>query len=291
MELRQLEYFLTFGRMESMTRAAEHLRVSQPSISVAIKKLEGELGVSLIDRSRKRGTLTRAGQVFLSRVEYILTYLQDAVVEISDIQHPSGGTLKIGITPIMGALLFPHLLSAYQKQHPDVKVTIMEEGSLLIREQLENSELDIALLITSQLPPTLEVLPVKSGQIHVCMSRANPLSSLDSVPFDRLQEFGFILFKEDTFIRQRILAECSRFHFTPRVLFSSSQIGTILSLVEQGMGISFFIQDIVPERPDLVMLPLSEPLFLEVGLAWKKERYLSLAAQNFINSSRGVFAA
>ncbi len=192
MELRQLEYFLTFGRMESMTRAAEHLRVSQPSISVAIKKLEGELGVSLIDRSRKRGTLTRAGQVFLSRVEYILTYLQDAVVEISDIQHPSGGTLKIGITPIMGALLFPHLLSAYQKQHPDVKVTIMEEGSLLIREQLENSELDIALLITSQLPPTLEVLPVKSGQIHVCMSRANPLSSLDSVPFDRLQEFGFI---------------------------------------------------------------------------------------------------
>ena len=222
MELRQLEYFLTFGRMESMTRAAEHLRVSQPSISVAIKKLEGELGVSLIDRSRKRGTLTRAGQVFLSRVEYILTYLQDAVVEISDIQHPSGGTLKIGITPIMGAL--PHLLSAYQKQHPDVKVTILEEGSLLIREQLENSELDIALLITSQLPPTLEVLPVKSGQIHVCMSRANPLSSLDSVPFDRLQEFGFILFKEDTFIRQRILAECSRFHFAHVCFFGQARL-------------------------------------------------------------------
>jgi DNA-binding transcriptional LysR family regulator len=288
MELRQLEYFQAFGRLESMTRAAEQLRVSQPSISVAIKKLEEELGISLVDRSHKKGTLTREGQIFLKRVDHVLGDLHDAVVEISDIQRPLGGALRIGITPIMGALMFPRFLSAYQKLHPDVKVSIVEEGSLLIREQLENSELDIALMITSDLPSSLEVLPMKSGQIYVCLSRTNPLSRLERVPFDQLQEFEFILFKEDTFIRQRILAECARFHFSPRILFSSSQIGTILELVEQGMGITFFIQDIVPQRPDLVVLPLAEPLSLDVGLAWKKERYLSTAAQNFIESSQRI---
>lgn len=142
-------------------------------------------------------------------------------------------------------------------------------------------------MITSDILDPLEVLPVTTGQIHACLSPNDPLGELVSIPFEALRSHPFILFKEDTYIRQLILDECARFQFSPRIAFSSSQIGTILGLIEQGVGISFFLEEIVRERSEIVSRPLSNPLFLEVGLAWNKKRYLSETAKLFIESFRG----
>lgn len=286
MELRQLEYFQAVGRSGSITRAAEQQNVAQPSVSLAIKKLELELGVQLLDRSAKKSSLTAEGHLFLQRVNQILASLQDAVLEMSDYRTPQKGTVKIGITPIMGALLFPHAFAVFQKQNPEVKVTIVEEGSLFIRSQLEAGELDLGMMITSNTPAPLAVLPVTAGQIHVCLALNDPLSQQATIDLRELCDYPFILFKEDTYIRQLILDECARLQFSPRVVFSSSQIETVLGLVEQGIGISFFLEEIVRERSEIVSLPLAEPLFLEVGLAWNGNRYLSKTAKMFIESFR-----
>ena len=84
MELRQLEYFQMASRLRNITRAAERLRVSQPNITVAIKKLEAELGIQLFDRSQKQLSLTPEGAVFLNRIELALRNIQDAVLEVND---------------------------------------------------------------------------------------------------------------------------------------------------------------------------------------------------------------
>ena len=97
MELRQLEYFQMASRLKNITRAAERLRVSQPNITVAIKKLESELGIQLFDRSQKQLSLTPEGAVFLERVEVALRNIQDAVLEINDYKQLLKGTIKIGI--------------------------------------------------------------------------------------------------------------------------------------------------------------------------------------------------
>ncbi len=289
MELRQLEYFQAVARLGSVTKAAEQQNVAQPSVSVAIKKLEAELGVKLLDRSRKKSALTPEGRIFLQRVNYILGCLQDSIVEMNDYRMPQKGSVRIGITPIMGALLFPHAFANFQKQNPEVNVTVVEEGSLIIRNQLEQGELDLGIMITSNIPAPLDVFPITSGQIYVCLSHNDPLGDYASIPLKKLRDHSFILFKEDTYIRQLILEECARLQFSPRIAFSSSQIGTVLGLVEQGMGISFFLEEIVRERSEIVSRPLSEPLFLEVGLAWNKKRYLSKTAKIFIESFRETF--
>ena len=82
MELRQLEYFQMASRLKNITRAARKLRVSQPNITVAIKKLEAELGVQLFDRSQKQLTLTPEGRVFLKRIEVALRNIDDAILEV-----------------------------------------------------------------------------------------------------------------------------------------------------------------------------------------------------------------
>jgi DNA-binding transcriptional LysR family regulator len=285
-ELRQLEYFQSIGRLGSVTKAANQLNVAQPSVSAGIKKLEAELGVNLLDRSHKKSALTPEGRIFLQRVNYILGCLQDSVVEMKDYRIPQKGFIKIGITPIMGALFFPRALADFQKQNPEVQITVVEEGSLSIRNQLEQGGLDIGIMITSNLLAPLETFPITTGQIHVCLSRDNPLGEYASIPFHKLRDYSFILFKEDTYIRQLILEECAKLQFSPRIAFSSSQIGTILGLVERGVGISFFLEEIVREHSEIVSRPLCDPLFLEVGLAWNKKRYLSKTAKIFIESFR-----
>jgi len=286
MELRQLEYFQAVGRLGSVTKAAEQLHVAQPSISVSVKNLEAELGVRLLDRSKKNIALTTEGFIFLQRVEYVLNSLQDAVAEMGDFRRPLKGSIKIGITPIMGAFLFPHAFAEFRKQNPDIGIIVVEEGSLAIRSQLEKGELDIGILITSGVSSPLETYPITSGQIHVCLSANNPLGEHPSIPFKWLRDQPFILFKEDTYIRQQILTECSKRHFSPRIAFSSSQIGTVLGMVAQGVGISFFLEEIVRGHAEIVSRPLFKPLFLEAGLAWNKKRYLSKTTQVFIDSFR-----
>ena len=122
MELRQLEYFQMASRLRNITRAAQRLRVSQPNITVAIKKLESELGVQLFDRSQKQLTLTPEGTVFLKRIEIALRNIEDAILEVNDYKQLQKGTIKIGIPPMMGAYLFPKVFSGFRHIHPHRKV-------------------------------------------------------------------------------------------------------------------------------------------------------------------------
>lgn len=283
MELHQLKYFQMVSRLQHVSQAAEQLNVSQPSVTIAIKKLEEELGVQLLDRSQKRVALTAEGRLFLQRVEDILKRIDDTVVEMKDFRELHKGSIRIGITPIMGAVLFPYAFAHFQKKYPELNITVMEEGSLSIRNRLEKGELDIGIMIISNIPARLQTVRITRGQILVCLPPEHPLAKHSVIPFQSLHNEPFILFREDTYSRQIILKECAKCGFTPHIAFSSNQIGTIMGLVKQGVGITFFIEEIVKLQEGIVSRPLVDPLYLVAGLAWNKERYLPKAAQAFID--------
>ena len=119
MELRQLEYFQMASRLRNITRAAERLRVSQPNITVAIKKLEAELGIQLFDRSQKQLALTPEGAVFLNRVELALRNIQDAVLEVNDYKQLQKGTIWKREKPIHWQCLVCGYI--YEGTEPPVK--------------------------------------------------------------------------------------------------------------------------------------------------------------------------
>jgi len=279
------------SRLRHFCMAAERLHVSQPSVTVAVKKLEEELGVQLLDRSQKRIALTPEGRVFLQRAEEILRLAKDAAAEMHDYRQLQKGSVRVGITPIMGAVLFPFAFANFQKQFPHLSITVMEEGSLAIRSRLEQGELDVGILITSNLTPRLRSEPITRGQILACLPPNNRLASHTVISFPDLHDEPFILFREDTYSRKIILEECAKSGFTPRIAFSSNQIGTIMELVKEGVGISFFIEEIISRQTGVVSRPLADPLHLVAGLAWSKERYLTTAAHTFIESFRNSLQA
>ena len=286
MELRQLEYFQMASRLRNITRAAERLRVSQPNITVAIKKLEAELGIQLFDRSQKQLALTPEGAVFLNRIELALRNIQDAVLEVNDYKQLQKGTIKIGIPPMMGAYLFPKIFSSFQKKYSHLDIYLHEEGSMSIREQLERDELDFGIIIISGASHNLQLLPMTTSQIVACVPENSPLAAKERLTKDNIAAANVIMLKEGSFLRQTILGKLKEQSITPNIVLESNQVVTIKGLVASGVGISFLLDMVLEDAPGVKAIPLEEPLFVDVGLAWKKDRYISKAAQSFIDFCR-----
>ena len=286
MELRQLEYFQMASRLRNITRAAERLRVSQPNITVAIKKLEAELGIQLFDRSQKQLALTPEGAVFLNRIELALRNIQDAVLEVNDYKQLQKGTIKIGIPPMMGAYLFPKIFSSFQKKYSHLDIYLHEEGSMSIREQLERDELDFGIIIISGASHNLQLLPMTTSQIVACVPENSSLAAKDRLTKEDIAAANVIMLKEGSFLRQTILGKLKEQSITPNIVLESNQVVTIKGLVASGVGISFLLDMVLEDAPGVKAIPLEVPLFVDVGLAWKKDRYISKAAQSFIDFCR-----
>jgi len=282
MEIRQLEYFQTVCSLNSISKAAEQLHVAQPSVSIAIQKLEEDLGVQLFNRSQRQITLTAEGQIFLERTNEILARISDSRNEMKDLQLLQKGSVKIGIPPMIGIFLFPPIFAQFQKQYPQIELIAVEGGSLSIQSLVEQGRIDIGIITQSASSSLLDKLLITSGQIHVCLHPGNPLSKLPSVPFGQLREQPFILLKEDSYNRKVILEECKKHHFQPKIIFSSSQVETIINLVQLEIGISFLFDTIAKRHPEIYSCPLADPIHYQIVLAWNHHRYLTGAAKAFI---------
>ena len=290
MELRQLEYFQMASRLKNITRAAERLRVSQPNITVAIKKLEGELGIQLFDRSQKQLSLTPEGAVFLGRVEVALRNIQDAVLEVNDYKQLQKGTIKIGIPPMMGAYLFPKIFSSFQRRYSHLDVYLHEEGSVAIREQLERDELDFGIIIIPDTSPNLQLLPMARSQIVCCVPEDSDLAARKAITLQDVEDHNLIMLKEGSFLRQTMLQKMKTAGFTPNIVLESNQVVTIMGLVANGVGNAFLLDMIVRDTPGIRAIPLATPVYVDVGLAWKRDRYISRAAQSFIEFSKSILS-
>lgn len=288
MELRQLEYFQMASRLRNITRAAERLRVSQPNITVAIKKLEAELGIQLFDRSQKQLSLTPEGAVFLNRVELALRNIQDAVLEVNDYKQLQKGTIKIGIPPMMGAYLFPRIFSSFQRRYSHLDIFMHEEGSMSIREQLERDELDFGIVIISGASNHLQLLPMAKSQVVCCVPESSPLANKSSISLEDIAEENIIMLKEGSFLRQTLMTKMKNASIEPNIVLESNQVITLRGLVASGVGIAFLLDMVVEDEPGVKAIPLAEPMFVDVGLAWKKDRYISHAAKSFIDFCKDI---
>lgn len=288
MELRQLEYFQMASRLKNITRAARKLRVSQPNITVAIKKLETELGVQLFDRSQKQLTLTPEGTVFLKRIEVALRNIDDAILEVNDYKQLQKGTIKIGIPPMMGAYLFPKVFSSFRRLHPKLDVLLYEEGSLTIREKLESDELDFGIIIVPDAAQNLNVLKMSRKQLMVCVAEDSPLAAKSAIKPGDIAGADLIMMKEGSYLREVVQDKLSELKIAPRTVLESGQIVTIKGLVAHNVGIAFLLDFICDDSPGLKAVPFYEPIYVDIGLAWKKDRYVSKAAQAFVDFCKGL---
>lgn len=276
MEFRQLEYFCTISELENFTRTAEVLHVSQPSVTKAIKALEAELGVVLIDRSQKRATLTEEGKVFLLHAQKIMQDAETARRDMLRFRKNMHETLRFGIPPMVEAYLFPDFFTKFRRAFPDVTLDVQEfADSEEVRSRADLGELDFGIILGGAAESDHE-LRIMEDSMSVCLHPEHPLVGKRVIAIEDLAGEKFIMQQPRTYQYREVYARCHEAGFVPELLLCTSQLKTIKQLVANREGISILPDFVTRMESIFVRRPLSPELEVVVSLYWGQQRCLSV---------------
>ncbi|SEF71285.1 LysR family transcriptional regulator, hydrogen peroxide-inducible genes activator [Bryocella elongata] len=265
MELHQLRYFCAIVKAGSFTRAAEQQGVSQPTLSQQIRKLEKSIGAQLFGRQGRALRLTQAGTVFYPAAQEILSSTKRAAAQVRQLETDIRGPLRVGVIPtILPYLIAPHL-PAFQREFPEVEITLTEDLTERLVDDLLTGELD--LIIVS--------LPLHSDGI-VCSALLRDPLVLVTPPGHRLaapsEVRGFdlsaerlLLLKEGHCFRDDMLTACKRSRTETSPVFESNHFGTIFPLVASGAGITIAPAMAAAFAVGCSVQPLPRPQFRQIG--------------------------
>jgi DNA-binding transcriptional LysR family regulator len=276
MELRHLRYFRAVANELNFTRAASRLRVAQSAVSSQIQDLENELGVVLLERSRRRVTLTAAGEAFVEASERILRSVEDASRQARRIGHGEYGTLAVGFIGSQSHEWMPRVLKRFRAKYPEVEVTLMEIHPSQQLEALLARTLDVGLVgpISGKPPPGLRLECFSEEWPFVGMPNDHRFARLPKVALAQLKDEPFIFTSEKNSpnYRSLIARMCEQAGFVPKVVQEVDRARTGVQYVAAGFGISIFAEHIsrLP-APGVRFVPLSPPVQkMRYGIAWRK---------------------
>lgn len=281
MTLTELKYVVAVARERHFGRAAEACFVSQPTLSVAIKKLEEELGVAIFERRSSEVTLTPAGERIVAQAQRVL----DEAAQIKELakagKDPLVGALRVGIIYTIGPYLLPSLIRQLLRDAPQMPLLLNENFTIKLLELLRNGEIDVAILALPLPESGVLIQPVYDEQFVVAVPRQHPWSRRKSIAADELKKETMLLLGTGHCFRDQVLEVCpelSRFSTGAEGIqktFEGSSLETIRHMVASGLGITVLPQTSVPEKPPrdslLEYVPFKPPVpERRVVLAWRK---------------------
>ncbi len=279
METHQLRYFLAVVQAGRFTAAARACNVSQPSLSIQIAKLEDELGGPLFERTRKGGKLTARGETFLPRAKAILEQMESAREDAKALSGLTMGKVSLGCMPTTGAHLLPPVLTAFRKAYPKIQVQLKEESSPDLAKDLEQGEVELAIMDEAGLSSTLAHQTILTEELLLALPTKHPLAGKNSLTLKQVAEEPFILMKSGHGFRQITLDFYQKAGIEPKVVFESGGIETVQALVAAGLGISL-VPQMVAKFPGVAYSEISHPKAARtLSLAWRRKALLSNAAE------------
>lgn len=285
MDLRQLRYFLTLAETRNFNRAAERLNMSQPPLTVAIRKLEEELGARLFHRDPRGLQLTDVGYAVLPSAQAAVAHARQVAEAAQLAGHGARGRLTIGFVGSAISELLPRIIAPFRAAFPEVDLVLDEFNSVEIVQGIGARRIDVGLVrlpVLDSTPVAVDV--IERDELIVAMSSADPLAVNATVSLADLADRSFIIYRPQSVLHARIRLACQKAGFAPRVTQEATQVQTILSLVQSGLGVA-----LVPARtarfvPEGVKLAaLNETIAIEMGIARSLEA--GPVVQNFVASA------
>lgn len=275
MLLNDLEYFIMLADECSFTKAAEKLYVSQPSLSNALRRLEEEVGQTLIVRERgmKRVSLTSSGKVLLRHARVIQREIERTIADVAE--HPK---IRLGVPPIIGAQLFPKIVSQLGAVDIDA-LKLVEAGSSEMLRLLTTDKVDFAFMgLDSEIGSDLfRAHFILKSPFVVCLPKNHRLAGRASVALSELANDRFISFGQG-FVQSRVLAEQLRkeemFEELDN-LYETNELATAKALIASGVGVGLMIDLAVNERDNIVKVPLLEPIYFYIYLLSNRTHQLT----------------
>lgn len=282
MDVKPLRYFLAIAQHGSFTRAAKHLGIAQPAVSMAMQKLESDLGLVLIHRVDRNVSLTDEGEKLRLHAVKIIQAIDDAMLEMKELTGLEKGEVRVGIPSMLGSYYFPPILMAFRHRYPCVNLKVIEGGTWQLQNMLESGELDLSVIMADTLPETLQAYHLCKEEMRVTVANDHHFCELKSVTPQMFFREELVMFQEGFFHRRIVDRLAKQHHMTPNISFETNLIPLIKSITQQGFGISTLLAMAIGPDDQLSSRPFEPPIWLDLNIAWRKGSYLSQANQAFL---------
>lgn len=282
MELRQLKYLLEIVNYSGFTKASEALGIAQSALSVTVKNLEEEIGITLIDRNYRKFTLTAEGKIFTKKAAEIIDQVSTLQHEMEELKGLVRGTLRVGIPGMLATHFFSEKISEFRGKYPNLKMSILSDGAKKLEKMLCDGQLDVAILGEEDLSSGLIWKPLLKDEMVACVASSHHLASKKEITIQELAQETLFLFKKGNYQRAILTEAFEEINQEVNVAFETNLTSLLKSMTAKGDGICTLLRMAV-DSSDLVPISLKPRIEISAGVAWRSKSYLSLASKAFID--------
>ncbi len=274
MDLRHLRYFQAVAEELSYSKAARRLHIAQPALSRAVQEVEAALGAQVLERNRQRVSLTPAGRVLLHEAEIIFERWDEALRRVRRTAAGEEGELRIGYIGPPTQPFLGRLLGEYRRLFPRVSMHLEERTPERVWEMLAKGRLSVAFtrpVATAEVHGLRTVL-LRQERLGAVLPPGHPLAGRASLPWRQLAGKPLVVLsrREGVGLHDAFLTGCQRAKISPRLAYTPSLIGTVLSYVEAGAGIGIVPESVVTPELPLRFLLLKPVVAVPLVFVWQK---------------------
>jgi DNA-binding transcriptional LysR family regulator len=248
MEMSQLEFFLKVIEEGSFSKAADTVGRTQPAISIAVRRLEEEVGAPLFDRSQKTPTLTEAGEIIHDYAQRILSLRDQARVSVSELRMLKRGRVRVGANESTSLYLLPQVILSFRETHPEVKVEIYRHVSERLPREVLERNVDFALLAFEPVDRDLESFCILKDELALILNPEHPLARRQSVTVEELGQESFLAHNVRTASRNKVIEVFAERHTPLNITLELATVETIKRFVQLNIGLAFVPRMCVSEE-------------------------------------------
>lgn len=289
---KQFRYFLAVSETASVAAASRMLNIAQSAVTKSVLELEDTLGLKLFERSSKGMVLTQDGHRFQTSARKVISAVAEAALIDRGQAETLSGDLTLGVTSLVAGYYLADLFARFQKSHPSVKITVIEDQPQFLEHLLVNGELDLAIMMSNALgdPRALQVEVLTSTKNRVWLSANHPLAGQQQLTLAECATYPHIVLEADR-IDAVMRTVWGRYGLVPDITMRTTSLEAVRSLVGVGAGIAVL--------PDFLYRPWTldaeyieartlrdavEPI--DVGLVWRRSTRTRVVVAEFIETAR-----
>ena len=280
MNLRDLGYLVALADLKHFGRAAAACFVSQPTLSTQIRKLEDELGVTLVERTPRKVLLTDVGRDIAERARGVLNEVEQMRALARRTRDPEAGTIRLGIFPTLGPYLLPHVVPKLRERFPRLELLLIEEKSAVLLRQLREGKLDAAIL----------ALPLHDDQLHehflfeepfvLALPAGHALGKRKSLKIDDLANQNLLLLDDGHCLRDQALDVCQLSGAAEKDGFRATSLETLRQMVSANVGVTLLpvlaVKPPVSASPNLQLIAFKDEIpSRKIAMVWRRSTAMS----------------
>ena len=289
MNFRALQYFVKLAELKHFSQAANACFVSQPTLSTQVRKLEDELGVTLVERAPRKIMLTPIGEDIAHRARHILRDIEHIKDAARRSRNPETDTIKLGIFPTLAPYLLPHVIPVIRQRYPELRLQLAEEKTGTILNMLDQGQLDAGLLALPVEDHGMEVEILFEEPFVAAMPSSHPLSEKQMIGLKDLEGEELLLLEEGHCLRQHALAVCELAGAYERVDFHATSMETLRQMVAANAGVTLMpvlsVKPPIPSTDNIALRPFRPPSpSRTIALVWRSSSPLGVFLRKLADS-------